>query len=72
MHGNDCDWIEDYDGQLIGTLMHDEWSEADRRLATASTDLLAACEAMLAQIGRPGMAEARQKALDAVAKARGE
>jgi hypothetical protein len=52
----------------------DEWmaTDDDADLLAAAPDLLRACEAMLAQIGRPGMAEARQKALDAIQKARGE
>jgi hypothetical protein len=45
---------------------------ANAKLIAAAPDLLRACEAMLAQIGRPGMAEARQKALDAIQKAKGE
>jgi hypothetical protein len=57
---------------LRGTTFQDEEARANLDFAAAAPDLLAACEAMLAQIGRPGMAEARQKALDAVAKARGE
>jgi hypothetical protein len=56
---------------LRGTTFQDEEARANLDLAAAAPDLLAACETMLAQIGRPDMAEARQKVLDAVAKARG-
>jgi hypothetical protein len=72
-------WLLRYGRKISGPwdevdMADDEWmaDDGDADLLAAAPDLLAACEAMLTQIGRPGMAEARQKALDAVAKARGE
>lgn len=73
--GNKDRWIVDGKGRTIAVVWYDKNTPANARLIAAAPDLLAACDAMAAQLGSGDdytkWEEAKAQLLAAIAKAKG-